>query len=52
MKNYYILKIIYTFSGLHGILKPLDLIQPYRLEMGTKLKTKKVKIYMSSGVIN
>ena len=26
-------------SGLHGILKPLDLIQPYRLEMGTSLKT-------------
>lgn len=25
-------------SGLHGALKPLDLIQPYRLEMGTKLK--------------
>lgn len=25
-------------SGLYGILKPLDLIQPYRLEMGTKLK--------------
>ena len=25
-------------SGLHGILKPLDLILPYRLEMGTKLK--------------
>jgi cytoplasmic iron level regulating protein YaaA (DUF328/UPF0246 family) len=24
-------------SGLHGILKPLDLIQPYRLEMLTKL---------------
>ncbi len=24
-------------SGLHGILKPLDIIQPYRLEMGTKL---------------
>jgi len=24
-------------SGLYGILKPLDLIQPYRLEMGTKL---------------
>lgn len=23
-------------SGLYGILKPLDLIQPYRLEMGTK----------------
>ena len=25
-------------SGLYGILKPLDLIQPYRLEMGTKLE--------------
>jgi cytoplasmic iron level regulating protein YaaA (DUF328/UPF0246 family) len=25
-------------SGLYGILKPLDLIMPYRLEMGTKLK--------------
>ncbi|MEN8187255.1 MAG: peroxide stress protein YaaA [Bacteroidota bacterium] len=25
-------------SGQYGILKPLDLIQPYRLEMGTKLK--------------
>ena len=24
-------------SGLYGIIKPLDLIQPYRLEMGTKL---------------
>ena len=26
-------------SGLYGILKPLDRILPYRLEMGTKLKT-------------
>jgi uncharacterized protein len=24
-------------SGLHGLLRPLDLIQPYRLEMGTRL---------------
>ena len=24
-------------SGLYGLLKPLDLIQPYRLEMGTRL---------------
>lgn len=24
-------------SGLYGIIRPLDLIQPYRLEMGTKL---------------
>jgi len=27
-------------SGLYGILKPLDLVFPYRLEMGTKMKTK------------
>lgn len=25
-------------SGLYGVLKPFDLIQPYRLEMGTKLR--------------
>ena len=25
-------------SGLYGILRPLDLIEPYRLEMGSKLK--------------
>lgn len=25
-------------SGLYGLLKPLDLVHPYRLEMGTKLK--------------
>ena len=25
-------------SGLYGLLKPLDLIQPYRLEMGTQLR--------------
>ena len=24
-------------SGLYGLLRPLDLIQPYRLEMGTKM---------------
>jgi cytoplasmic iron level regulating protein YaaA (DUF328/UPF0246 family) len=30
-------------SGLYGILRPLDLIQPYRLEMGIKLKTAKAK---------
>src|SRR5690606_20991330 len=28
-------------SGLYGLLKPLDLMQPYRLEMGIKLKNKK-----------
>ena len=31
-------KKIRILSGLYGILKPLDLIQPYRLEMGTKFK--------------
>ncbi len=30
-------------SGLYGILKPLDLIQPYRLEMGTKISIGKNK---------
>ena len=30
-------------SGLYGILRPLDLIQPYRLEMATKLVTAKGK---------
>ncbi len=25
-------------SGLYGVLRPLDLMQPYRLEMGTKMK--------------
>ena len=28
-------------SGLHGVLKPLDLMQPYRLEMGTRLITRR-----------
>lgn len=28
---------IRILSGLHGILRPLDLIQPYRLEMSTRL---------------
>lgn len=27
-------------SGLYGVLRPLDLMQPYRLEMGTRLQTK------------
>ncbi len=26
-------------SGLYGVLRPLDWMQPYRLEMGTRLKT-------------
>lgn len=34
---------IRILSGLYGILKPLDLVQPYRLEMGTKLPVGKNK---------
>ena len=30
-------------SGLYGLLRPLDLIQPYRLEMGTKMNNTKGK---------
>lgn len=28
-------------SGLYGVLRPLDAIQPYRLEMGTRLSTRR-----------
>jgi uncharacterized protein len=28
-------------SGLYGLLRPLDAIQPYRLEMGVRLKTRR-----------
>jgi cytoplasmic iron level regulating protein YaaA (DUF328/UPF0246 family) len=28
---------LFILSGLYGLLKPLDLMQPYRLEMGTKM---------------
>ncbi len=30
-------------SGLYGLLRPLDLMQPYRLEMGTRLKNERGK---------
>ena len=36
-------KHLRILSGLYGILKPMDLIKPYRLEMGTKLVTDKGK---------
>ncbi len=36
-KMAYLQKSLRILSGQYGILKPLDLIQPYRLEMGTKL---------------
>lgn len=31
-------KHLMILSGLYGLLRPFDLIQPYRLEMGTKLQ--------------
>ncbi|MEM8769676.1 MAG: peroxide stress protein YaaA, partial [Pseudomonadota bacterium] len=34
-------KHLRILSGLYGLLKPLDLIQAYRLEMGTRLGTPK-----------
>ncbi len=37
----YAQKHLRMLSGLYGLLKPLDLMQPYRLEMGTKLSNPK-----------
>ena len=42
-------KHIRILSGLYGILKPMDLMQPYRLEMGTKFATKQDTISMTFG---
>jgi hypothetical protein len=36
-------KHIRILSGLYGILRPLDVMKPYRLEMGTKLETSEGK---------
>lgn len=36
-------KQLRILSGLYGVLRPLDLMQPYRLEMGTKLDNPKGK---------
>jgi|TARA_R110001599_G_scaffold326356_1_gene538900 cytoplasmic iron level regulating protein YaaA (DUF328/UPF0246 family) len=36
-ENRYAQSHLRILSGLYGLLRPLDLIQPYRLEMGTKL---------------
>ena len=36
-------KTVRILSGLYGVLRPLDLIQPYRLEMSTELKLGKAK---------
>jgi len=39
----YAQKHLRILSGLYGVLRPLDLMQAYRLEMGTSLKTRKGK---------
>jgi cytoplasmic iron level regulating protein YaaA (DUF328/UPF0246 family) len=36
-------KHLRMLSGLYGVLKPLDLMQPYRLEMGTKFENQRGK---------
>lgn len=36
-------KHVGILSGLYGLLKPMDLIQPYRLEMGTKFANSRGK---------
>ena len=36
-------KVLRILSGLYGVLRPLDLMQPYRLEMGSGLKNPKGK---------
>ena len=36
-------KHLRILSGLYGVLRPLDLIQPYRLEMGTKIAHAKLQ---------
>ena len=37
----YVQSHLRILSGLYGLLRPLDLIQPYRLEMGLKMNSKK-----------
>ena len=32
-------KVLRILSGLYGVLRPLDLMQPYRLEMGSRVTT-------------
>jgi hypothetical protein len=43
-------KTVRILSGFYGVLKPLDLMQPYRLEMGTDLK--KFKIFQDLNLKN
>jgi cytoplasmic iron level regulating protein YaaA (DUF328/UPF0246 family) len=40
---YFAQKHLRILSGLYGVMRPLDLMQAYRLEMGTALKTRRGK---------
>lgn len=40
------------FLGLYGLLKPLDLMQPYRFEWALKLANPKGKIFMLLGTLS
>ena len=42
-------KQVRILSGLYGVLRPLDQMQAYRLEMGTKFANERERISMSSG---
>ena len=51
----YVQEHLRILSGLYGVLKPLDLIHEYRLEMGTKLKFKKntnLYIFWGDKIVN
>ena len=51
----YSLNHLRLLSGLYGVLRPLDIIEPYRLEMGTKLKisnTKNLYEFWSDDIAN
>ena len=39
----YLQRHVRILSGLYGVLRPLDLMQPYRLEMGTRLENARGK---------
>ena len=47
----YLQQHVRLLSGLYGVLRPLDLMQPYRLEMGTPLPTRAAKTSTNFGAI-
>ena len=43
IRDSFLQNTVRIISGLYGLLKPLDLIQPNRLEMGTKMSVRSNK---------